>query len=117
MTFALYIKLAGQIRPFLPNEKIIFITSHVEHAIDAFKQSALWLVHGLLAELTVWLSDDLQAPRPEPDRHRLDGRRGGGLTQPEHFVTYTEHFMTKALKRRPPTDKLSEAQPLFHAAL
>lgn len=66
MTFALYIKLAGQIRPFLPNVKISFITSHVEHAIGAFKQSALWLVHGLLAGLAVWFAGDLQAPRPEP---------------------------------------------------
>ena len=62
MTFALYIKLAGQILPFLPNVKISFITSHVEHAIGAFKQSALWLVHGLLAELAVWFAGDLQAP-------------------------------------------------------
>lgn len=32
-------ELAGKIRPFLPNVKIIFITSHVEYAIDAFELS------------------------------------------------------------------------------
>ncbi len=32
-------ELAGKIRPFLPNVKIIFITSHVEYAIDAFALS------------------------------------------------------------------------------
>ena len=31
--------LAGKIRPFLPDTKIIFITSHVEYAIDAFELS------------------------------------------------------------------------------
>lgn len=98
MAFALYIKLAGQILPFLPNVKISFITSHVEHAIDAFKQSALWLVHGLLAELTVWLSDDLQAPRPEPDRHRLDKRRGGGLTPAGAFRDIHTAFHDEGLE-------------------
>ena len=32
-------ELAGKIRPFLPNVKIIFITFHVEYAIDAFELS------------------------------------------------------------------------------
>jgi len=32
-------ELAKKIRPFLPNVKIIFITSHVEYAIDAFELS------------------------------------------------------------------------------
>ena len=32
-------ELAGKIRPFLPDVKIIFITSHVEYAIDAFELS------------------------------------------------------------------------------
>ena len=32
-------ELAERIRPFLPNVKIIFITSHVEYAIDAFELS------------------------------------------------------------------------------
>ena len=32
-------ELAGKIRPYLPNVKIIFITSHVEYAIDAFELS------------------------------------------------------------------------------
>ena len=32
-------ELAGKIRPFLPNVKIIFITSHVEYAVDAFELS------------------------------------------------------------------------------
>ncbi len=32
-------ELAGKIRPLLPNVKIIFITSHVEYAIDAFELS------------------------------------------------------------------------------
>ena len=32
-------ELAGKIRPCLPNVKIIFITSHVEYAIDAFELS------------------------------------------------------------------------------
>ena len=32
-------ELAGKLRPFLPNVKIIFITSHVEYAIDAFELS------------------------------------------------------------------------------
>ncbi len=32
-------ELAGAIRPFLPSVKIIFITSHVEYAIDAFELS------------------------------------------------------------------------------
>ena len=32
-------ELAGKIRPFLPNVRIIFITSHVEYAIDAFELS------------------------------------------------------------------------------
>ncbi len=32
-------ELAGRIRPFLPNVKIIFITSHVEYAIDAYELS------------------------------------------------------------------------------
>lgn len=32
-------ELAEKIRPFLPNVKIIFITSHVEYAIDAFELS------------------------------------------------------------------------------
>ncbi len=32
-------ELAGAIRPFLPHVKIIFITSHVEYAIDAFELS------------------------------------------------------------------------------
>ncbi len=31
--------LAGRIKPHLPNVKIIFITSHVEYAIDAFELS------------------------------------------------------------------------------
>lgn len=32
-------ELAGKIKPFLPNVKIIFITSHIEYAIDAFELS------------------------------------------------------------------------------
>lgn len=32
-------ELARKIRPFLPNVKIIFITSHIEYAIDAFELS------------------------------------------------------------------------------
>lgn len=32
-------ELAGKIKPFLPNIKIIFITSHLEYAIDAFELS------------------------------------------------------------------------------
>lgn len=32
-------ELAEKIRPFLPNVKIIFITSHIEYAIDAFELS------------------------------------------------------------------------------
>ena len=32
-------EIAEKIRPFLPNVKIIFITSHVEYAIDAFELS------------------------------------------------------------------------------
>ncbi len=32
-------ELAGRIRPFLPEVKIIFITSHIEYAIDAFELS------------------------------------------------------------------------------
>lgn len=32
-------ELAEKIRPFLPNVKIIFITSHMEYAIDAFELS------------------------------------------------------------------------------
>ena len=32
-------ELAGKIKPFLPNVKIIFITSHVKYAIDAFELS------------------------------------------------------------------------------
>lgn len=32
-------ELAERIRPFLPNVRIIFITSHVEYAIDAFELS------------------------------------------------------------------------------
>ncbi|HCT89804.1 MAG TPA: DNA-binding response regulator [Lachnospiraceae bacterium] len=32
-------EIAEQIRPFLPNVKIIFITSHIEYAIDAFELS------------------------------------------------------------------------------
>jgi len=32
-------ELAEKVRPFLPNVKIIFITSHVEYAIDAFELS------------------------------------------------------------------------------
>lgn len=32
-------ELAGKIKPFLPNVKVIFITSHVEYAIDAFELS------------------------------------------------------------------------------
>lgn len=31
--------LAGKIKPFLPNIKVIFITSHMEYAIDAFELS------------------------------------------------------------------------------
>ena len=30
-------EIAEKIKPFLPNVKIIFITSHVEYAIDAFE--------------------------------------------------------------------------------
>ena len=30
---------AEKIKPFLPNVKIIFITSHIEYAIDAFELS------------------------------------------------------------------------------
>lgn len=30
-------ELAEKIKPFLPNVKIIFITSHIEYAIDAFE--------------------------------------------------------------------------------
>ena len=32
-------EIAGKIKPFLPNVKIIFITSHIEYAIDAFELS------------------------------------------------------------------------------
>lgn len=32
-------ELAGKIKPFLPNIRIIFITSHIEYAIDAFELS------------------------------------------------------------------------------
>lgn len=32
-------ELAGRIKPHLPNVKIIFITSHIEYAIDAFELS------------------------------------------------------------------------------
>lgn len=32
-------ELAGKIKPYLPNVKIIFITSHIEYAIDAFELS------------------------------------------------------------------------------
>ena len=32
-------EIAGAIKPFLPNVKIIFITSHIEYAIDAFELS------------------------------------------------------------------------------
>lgn len=32
-------ELAEKIRPFLPNTRIIFITSHIEYAIDAFELS------------------------------------------------------------------------------
>lgn len=32
-------ELAGKIKPVLPNAKIIFITSHIEYAIDAFELS------------------------------------------------------------------------------
>lgn len=32
-------ELAGKIKPVLPNVKIIFITSHIEYAIDAFELS------------------------------------------------------------------------------
>lgn len=32
-------ELAGKIKPFLPNIKVIFITSHIEYAIDAFELS------------------------------------------------------------------------------
>ena len=32
-------ELAEKIKPFLPNVKIIFITSHIEYAIDAFELS------------------------------------------------------------------------------
>ena len=32
-------EMAGKIRPFLPDVKIIFITSHIEYAIDAFELS------------------------------------------------------------------------------
>ncbi|MGI6001686.1 MAG: LytR/AlgR family response regulator transcription factor, partial [Candidatus Merdisoma sp.] len=32
-------ELAERIRPFLPDVKIIFVTSHIEYAIDAFELS------------------------------------------------------------------------------
>lgn len=32
-------ELAEKIKPFLPNSKVIFITSHIEYAIDAFELS------------------------------------------------------------------------------
>ena len=32
-------ELAGRLRPFLPDVKIIFVTSHIEYAIDAFELS------------------------------------------------------------------------------
>lgn len=32
-------EMAGKLKPFLPNVKIIFITSHIEYAIDAFELS------------------------------------------------------------------------------
>lgn len=32
-------ELAGKIKPFLPNIRVIFITSHMEYAIDAFELS------------------------------------------------------------------------------
>lgn len=32
-------ELSGEIKPYLPNVKIIFITSHIEYAIDAFELS------------------------------------------------------------------------------
>ena len=32
-------ELAAKIKPYLPNVKIIFITSHIEYAIDAFELS------------------------------------------------------------------------------
>ncbi len=32
-------KMAGMLKPYLPNVKIIFITSHIEYAIDAFELS------------------------------------------------------------------------------
>ena len=32
-------ELAGKLKPYLPNVKIIFITSHIEYAIDAFELS------------------------------------------------------------------------------
>lgn len=37
-------EIAEKIKPFLPNVKIIFITSHVEYAIDAFELSVFWYV-------------------------------------------------------------------------
>lgn len=32
-------EMAGKLKPYLPNVKIIFITSHIEYAIDAFELS------------------------------------------------------------------------------
>ena len=30
-------ELCGRVKPFLPNVKVIFITSHIEYAIDAYE--------------------------------------------------------------------------------
>lgn len=52
-------EIARQIKSFLPNIKIIFVTSHMEYAIDAFELSIFRYVpkNNLEAKLTVAVTD------------------------------------------------------------
>lgn len=52
-------EIAGQIKTFLPNVKIIFVTSHTEYAIDAFELSIFRYVpkNNLEAKLSAAVTD------------------------------------------------------------
>ena len=74
-------ELAGKIKPFLPNIKVIFITSHMEYTIDAFELSIFRYVpkNDLEKRLKTAVADAVKLIELEAGKeyHYPDGRSDG----------------------------------------
>jgi DNA-binding LytR/AlgR family response regulator len=70
MPFLSGMELAKKIKPYLPNVKIIFVTSHIEHAIDAFELSIFRYVPKaeLSSRLSSAINDALRLIQIEADK-------------------------------------------------